>query len=64
MCRTCWGTHCELGEHIGNPLGTQREHCENTLGNMEKWKKNPSRPPNLKGMKARHLGPSHWLKGK
>jgi hypothetical protein len=27
-------------------------------------KKNPSRPPNLKGIKARHLGPSHWLKGK
>ncbi len=22
ICRTCWGTHCELGEHIGNPLGT------------------------------------------
>ncbi len=20
--RTCWGTHCELGEHIGNPLRT------------------------------------------
>jgi hypothetical protein len=20
--RTCWGTHCELGEHFGNPLGT------------------------------------------
>jgi hypothetical protein len=27
-------------------------------------KKNPSRPPNLKGIKTRHLGPSHWLKGK
>jgi hypothetical protein len=23
--------------------------------------KNPSPPPNLKGIKARHLGPSHWL---
>ncbi len=22
ICRTCWGTHCELGEHIGNPLRT------------------------------------------
>jgi hypothetical protein len=20
--RTCWGTHCELGEHVANPLGT------------------------------------------
>jgi len=19
---TCWGTHCELEEHFGNPLGT------------------------------------------
>jgi len=27
-------------------------------------KKNPSRPPNLKGVKVRHLGLSHWLKGK
>jgi len=26
-------------------------------------KKNPSRPPNLKGIKARHIGPSHCLKG-
>jgi len=34
------------------------------LGNREKWKKNPSRPPNLKGIKARHVGPSHWRKGK
>ncbi len=42
ICRTCWATHCELGEHIGNPLGTYREHRENTLGNREKWKKNPS----------------------
>ncbi len=33
--RTCGGTHCELGEHFGNPLGTSREHCGNTLGNME-----------------------------
>jgi hypothetical protein len=24
-------------------------------------KKKNSRPPNLKGIKARHLGPSHWL---
>jgi hypothetical protein len=27
-------------------------------------KKNPSHPPNLKGIKARHLGDSHCLKGK
>jgi len=32
------------------------------LGNREKWKKNPPAPPNLKGIKARHLGPSHWPK--
>jgi hypothetical protein len=34
------------------------------LKNREKWKKNPSHPPNLKGIKARYLEPSHWLKGK
>ncbi len=22
--RTCWGKHCEIREHIGNPLGTWR----------------------------------------
>jgi hypothetical protein len=27
-------------------------------------KKNPSHPPNLKKIKARHLRASHWLKGK
>jgi len=40
------------------------EHSRNTLGIREFFKrKNPSTPPpkNLKGKKARHLGPSHWL---
>jgi hypothetical protein len=30
------------------------------LGNKEKWKKKFLPHPNL-GIKARHLGPSHWL---
>jgi hypothetical protein len=34
----------------------------------EKWKNEKKKilptPQNLKGIKARHLGPSHWLKGK
>jgi len=40
------------------------EHSRNTLGIREFFKrKNPSTPPpkNLKGKKARHLEPSHWL---
>jgi len=32
--------------------GTPWEH----IGKQGKMKKNPSRPPNLKGIKARHLG--------
>jgi len=55
--RTCWGTHCELGEPIRNLEGTHWETGQNE-------NKNPSHPPNLKGIKARHLQPSHWLKGK
>jgi len=36
------------------------------LGNKEKWEKNPFAQtpppaPNLKGIKAMHHGPSHWL---
>jgi hypothetical protein len=52
---------------LGNPLGTLREHNENTLGTKVKFKKNPPPPPppNLKGKKTMHLecmlGPSHWL---
>jgi hypothetical protein len=34
------------------------------LGNNENLKRNLSRTPNLEGIKARYLGPSHWLKGK
>jgi hypothetical protein len=30
----CYGEH--VGEHVENPLGTQREHSGNTLGTMEK----------------------------
>jgi hypothetical protein len=29
------GKHCEIGKHIGNPLGTSREHSVNTLGSRE-----------------------------
>ncbi len=65
--RTCWGKHCEIGKHIGNPLGTSREHSVNTLGSREIWKKIPHTPPppNIKGKKASHLecmlGPCRWL---
>jgi hypothetical protein len=31
---------------------------------LERKKTNSSLPPNLKGIKARHLRPSYWLKGK
>jgi hypothetical protein len=35
------------------------------LGGKKNCKKNSSMSPcNLKGIKARHLGPSYWLKGK
>jgi hypothetical protein len=48
-------------EPIRNLEGTPWEH----IGKQGKFeKKNPSRPPNLTGKKARHLGPSHWLEGK
>jgi len=30
-----------VGEHIGNPLGTWREHSVNTLGSWEIWKNSP-----------------------
>jgi hypothetical protein len=31
--RCLYGEH--VGEHVGNPLGTSREHCGNTLGNRD-----------------------------
>jgi hypothetical protein len=52
--RTCWGTYWEP---IRNLEGTHWETSENE-------EKILPTPPNLKGIKARHLGPSHWLKGK
>jgi hypothetical protein len=54
--RTYW-------EPIRNLEETPWEHI-GKHGKMKK--KNPSHPPppNLKGIKARHLGLSHWLKGK
>jgi hypothetical protein len=55
--RTCWGTYWEL---IRNLKGTPWEH----IGKQGKMKKTLFAPQNLKGIKARHLGPSHWLKGK
>ncbi len=42
--RTCWGTHCELGEHIEpirNLEGTPWEH----IGKRGKMEKNKSFPP-------------------
>jgi len=50
-----WGTYWEP---IRNLEGTPWEH----IGKQGKMEKNPSRPPNLKRIKARHLGPSHWPK--
>jgi hypothetical protein len=55
--RTCWGTYWEP---IRNLEGIPWEH----IGTQGKMKKYPFRPPNLKGIETRHLGPSHWLKGK
>jgi hypothetical protein len=50
--------------NLGNILGTHYElkkHRGNTLGNRENWKKKSSLfPPNLKGIKVRHIGPSYW----
>jgi len=40
--RTCWGKHCETGEHIGNLKGTY-EH----IGKLPP-------PQNIKGKKTRH----------
>jgi len=34
--RTCWGTHWEPDQ---NPLGTWRQHSENTLRTRKKWNK-------------------------
>jgi hypothetical protein len=34
-----------VGENIGNPLGTWKEHSANTLGSWKKWKKNLFPPP-------------------
>jgi len=65
--RCLYAEHVEEGiVNLGNILGTHYELRRNTVRtHWEKWlKKNPSRPPNLKGIKARHLGPSHSLKGK
>jgi len=49
------------GKHVGEPIrnleGTHWETGQNE-------KNNPSRPPHLNGIKARHIGPSHCLKGK
>jgi hypothetical protein len=68
--RCLYGEHVE--EHIvnlGDILAMQYELRKNTMGTnwqtgQNETKKYPSRPPNLKGIKPRHLGPSHWLKGK
>jgi hypothetical protein len=46
-----------VGEHIGNPLGTQREHRGNTLGNREKCKKQFFLRPKLKRNKSK----SPWV---
>ncbi len=60
------GEHWELGEQIGNLMGTHWELKGNIIGTHwdQDFFTNPS-PPNLKGKKARHfecmLGPSHWL---
>jgi hypothetical protein len=56
---------CFNGEHVGEPIrnlkGTPWEH----IGKQGKMKKKTLfAPQNLKGIEARHLGPSHWLKGK
>jgi len=40
--RTCWGTHCKLGEHVGSPLGISWEH----IGNKKKSNTHP--PPREK----------------
>ncbi len=47
-----------VGENIGNPLGTWKEHSAKTLGSREKWKKislaphpSPLPPQNIKGKK-------------
>jgi len=46
--RTCWGTYWEP---IRNLEGTSWKH----IGKQgKKEKKNPFRPPNLKGIEARH----------
>ncbi len=50
---------------LGNILGTHYELKGNTQGtHWETGKKTLFAPQNLKGREARHLGPSHWLKGK
>jgi hypothetical protein len=56
LWRTCWGTHKELEEQIGNLIGpienlkvTQWEHIRNQ-GFREK---NSPHPPNLKGKKSK-----------
>jgi hypothetical protein len=58
---TCWGTHWELEEHIGNPLGIWCEH----IGNNPKKKKNNNNNPDSpqKGEKAPcvHASSPHWL---
>jgi hypothetical protein len=46
-----------VGENIGNPLGTWKEHSANTLGSREKWKKIfPPRPPAPKHKRKKKQG--------
>jgi len=68
--RTCWGTHCEFGEHFENPLGNMENGKKNLPSpppppkNKKKNLPPPPPPTNSKEIKARHLGLSYWLKGK
>jgi hypothetical protein len=58
LWRTCWGTHWELGEHIGNLIGTHWEFEGNIVGtHWEPWKneKKSFAPSNLKGKKGVHV---------
>jgi hypothetical protein len=57
--RTSWGT---FSVPIRNLKRTLWEHIRKQ-GKLKK-KNLRSPPPHLKGIKARHLRPSYWLKGK
>jgi hypothetical protein len=52
-----YGEH--VGENIGNPLRTWREHSANTLGSREKWKKISAPHPTPKH--KRKKSKVHWV---